>query len=341
MAPLLRKAKSTVHDAASSPKPIDPSNNSTVQRHHRLQKTQAQDPSARILDQDSNLNKRSRTPALSQRLQSSDHPLTEFRRRLARKASTLTLRTKIRQGGFQSRGRDQGQNEAKEEKKRKERELLPLGGEEVVQQFRQQRDEVGRDQVQVLELPSHRSIRSLSHSSVTTAIPAATAKTPDTVTTPTPFVKDFPSREQTSDPRESSISLQELIRKEQASHISKDVQVGKILVKNDNMASELAAPPVPYTRLKEITEKVSRSRPIGRRGLIRPGSGIAMQLLTTSITHPGMRSRPHGRNRILPPGYRDVEYHDHQQHIGRIGRGDCSKTHFGHVSNPATVQIRC
>lgn len=50
--------------------------------------------------------------------------------------------------------------------------------------------------------------------------------------------------------------LQEYIREQQQNFVCKEEAGGKICV---NMASEQAAPPVPYTRLKEITENVSDS----------------------------------------------------------------------------------
>jgi hypothetical protein len=62
-------------------------------------------------------------------------------------------------------------------------------------------------------------------------------------------------------PTTPTFEIQDLICKCQANYTTQQVAGGKTVVKR--MASEQAQPPVPYTRLKEITETVSIGRTIG------------------------------------------------------------------------------
>ena len=83
-------------------------------RRHRLRKTPDHNCSHPTL-----LSEATPRSTFTLRNQHSEHPLTEFRRRLARKASTFSLRTRRRQG-------ERGQNEnLREEEKR--RELVSVG----------------------------------------------------------------------------------------------------------------------------------------------------------------------------------------------------------------------
>ena len=71
----------------------------------------------------------------------------------------------------------------------------------------------------------------------------------------TPSVKELPPLPTAIDSTENTLALQDFIRKVQGTYITQEVAGGFIAVKK--MASEQAQPPVPYTRLKEITELVS------------------------------------------------------------------------------------
>jgi hypothetical protein len=73
--------------------------------------------------------------------------------------------------------------------------------------------------------------------------------------TETPSVKELPPPPTTTNPTETILALQDLIRKTQETYITQEVAGGITAIKK--MASEQAQPPVPYTRLKEITELVS------------------------------------------------------------------------------------
>jgi hypothetical protein len=73
--------------------------------------------------------------------------------------------------------------------------------------------------------------------------------------TETPSLKQLPPLPTTTDPAEIALPVQEAIQQTQETYITQEGAGGKTSVKK--MASEQPQPPVPYTRLKEITEHVS------------------------------------------------------------------------------------
>jgi len=70
--------------------------------------------------------------------------------------------------------------------------------------------------------------------------------------TETPSLKELPPLPTTVNLPEATLALDDLIRSTQETYISQEVASGLISIKK--MASEQVQPPVPYTRLKEITE---------------------------------------------------------------------------------------
>ena len=249
MSTTLRKLQSITNffESKQSDRSSDTSN-VTVKRQ-RLRKPSQQQRSNPTLH-DNSID----TCTLNLRHQQSEHPLSDFRRRLARKASTFSLRTRRRQGE-----RDQEDTAREEEKLR---ELLSgsekgsvhaepgqeqsVGTPQAKKAHDQGQSPGGPEQCQTSERPLRRE------SSVTTI------RVWDP--TATPPVKDLPPPPTSTNPSEASFSLQELIRKDQEKYITHEVAGGKTSVKK--MASEQAPPPVPYTRLKEITETVSLNTPL-------------------------------------------------------------------------------
>ncbi|KIW67742.1 hypothetical protein PV04_06973 [Phialophora macrospora] len=175
----------------------------------------------------------------------SAHPLTEFRRRLARKASTFSLRTRRRQGE-----RDQDEA-AKEEEKLREL-VLSVSDKSAVRSDQKQisngcpadKSPEGREKlVQTHEWETHE--RPFTRSSSVTTV--RLWDPPET-----PSLKQLPPLPTTIYPAENTLPLQEAIQQTQETYITQGVAGGKTSVKK--MASEQPQPPVPYTRLKEITE---------------------------------------------------------------------------------------
>ncbi len=175
-----------------------------------------------------------------------NHPLTDFRRRLARKASTISLRAKRWKAEVQ--GREQKQDkEAREPYETHEKDSV-FGGSNLG--FEEQKPVVSdrnHAKVQEVETRVNQAVNSSTASAVTTIYPAAPAEP----------VPDQPGLDATLSQKPISASVdpvQAYILSQQENHTRKEEAGGIICV---DMASEQAAPPVPYTRLKEITENVS------------------------------------------------------------------------------------
>lgn len=176
-----------------------------------------------------------------------NHPLTDFRRRLARKASTISLRAKRWKAEVQ--GREQKQDkEAREPYETHEKDSF-FGGSNLG--FEEQKPDLVSDRnhanVQEVETRVNQAVNSSTASAVTTIYPAAPAEP----------VPDQPGLDVTLSQKPISASVdpvQAYILSQQENHTRKEEAGGIICV---DMASEQAAPPVPYTRLKEITENVS------------------------------------------------------------------------------------
>ncbi|OAL37213.1 hypothetical protein AYO20_03389 [Fonsecaea nubica] len=248
MSTLLRRVKSTITS-------FDPSQNNQPQRaldavdqpgkpakRHRLRKHHDSNPN--LLDLGPN--KRNFT------FRQTQHPpehgtLAEFRRRLARKASTFSLRTRHRQG-------EREQDELVKEEERF-RESVLVGSEKgsPTSKSQEQPDSAPRE----TRLPGEeKACRPAGdgpdeqpytrESSVTTVAPCDPASTLSVKEHPSLFKADSHST------HDISTASHNLLRKTQSTYITKYVAGGKIAVKK--MASDQAPPPVPYTRLKEITE---------------------------------------------------------------------------------------
>ncbi|EXJ71570.1 uncharacterized protein A1O5_05378 [Cladophialophora psammophila CBS 110553] len=185
------------------------------------------------------------TLTLRQTQQNPEHgPLTEFRRRLARKASTFSLRGRRRQGE-----RDQAEV-IKEEVQI--RELALVGSEKGSTKSQEHRDRAPQETRFEGEEQASRPAGSRPGEQPYTRESAATTVVPCDPLTSLLF-KEHPSLPIADNPPEASPGLQDLIRKTQETYITKYVAGGKISGKQ--MASQQAPPPVAYSRLKEITEK--------------------------------------------------------------------------------------
>lgn len=253
-----------------------------------------------------------------------DRPLTELRRRLARKASTFSLRNRRRQGE-----REQAE-EAKE--KEKLRELVLVGNDKGCAQSEQEEhshniphleqipNELGKAaKPQECQTDERQFSRESSVTRVRVWDPASDL-----------LVKDLPPVPPTSDPSGTLLPLPELIRKGREAYTTKNIAGGKITIKR--MASEQAAPPVPYTQLKEITEHVSPPPTIAHpKTLAGPGLMSAV----------GLRDRTFGRDFLLALGHGKVEHHHHQQHFrGTRGRNGAETRRWLISGRPTTIQIR-
>lgn len=251
MASLLRKVKSTINESSTN---LHPSGKLTTRRS-RLQKPQDRsDPS---LDPSVN-----QSTVSVRQIQTDHRPplLTEFRRRLARKASTFSLRTKRWQGELKesdSHGQAHAQADAQEVVKVPEDHII-VATEKNEKHLLLPRFELQKERKDLLDhkfdseqrrhqLESERGDQSCASSSVTNVHPAS-------LSDPVPFVKEAACQPNPGGP--GPHTSQEHIRKRQAGYISVDAEGGKVSLK---MASEHAQPPVPYTRLKEITESVSHA----------------------------------------------------------------------------------
>jgi hypothetical protein len=177
--------------------------------------------------------------------QSEAGPLVDLRRRLARKASTFSLRTRHRQGG-----RDKNEAAQEEEK------LKELVHQENGKAGSTTRQEPPSPVPQVVvtspsaaadelpELDNHLVGRQSSATTIRAWNPATSVDVPD-----------HTSSASTTITGSETIDIQEAIREEQANFEAREVVGGLISV--NKMSTEQVQPPVPYTRLKEITEQVS------------------------------------------------------------------------------------
>lgn len=242
MSTLLRKVKSTITATPSTPQDtpspsLFPSTKlpGTQVRKSRLKKVHScLEPSL-----SATLDKSSPTLPPTQ----PDHPLTEFRRRLARKASTFSLRTKRWKSELQERS----QEEAREGQKHQEDILCAIQGGPIILE----------DQKSKISPDTHLGNRqdTVIHHKPSDSAHTTFPTKPNCLTT-VPGDRKAPLQANTADPKPLSSSVQALIRETQQGYTTKEQAGGKTLVK---MASEQAAPPVPYTRLKEITENVRAS----------------------------------------------------------------------------------
>ncbi|KAJ9607516.1 hypothetical protein H2200_007594 [Cladophialophora chaetospira] len=228
------------HQDAHAPTSVSSGQSTGTVKRHRLQKASpVHRSSSNLLDVSVN-NPGTFTLHHTQ----SEHPLTEFRRRLARKASTFSLRTRRRQG-------EREQDEAKEEEKFRELVLLK-GGKSGIESEQERTPTVDQTvksyQQEDQATPTQnceKGDRSVTRTSSQTTVRVWDA-------TETPSLKELPPLPTTANHSEATLAQQDLIRRTQESYISQEVASGKISVKK--MASEQVQPPVPYTRLKEITE---------------------------------------------------------------------------------------
>ncbi len=180
------------------------------------------------------------------------HPLTEFRRRVARKASTFSLRSKRWKAELQERGHahEHAHEAAKEEEKYKEQLLSASQGSSVLSG--DQRSDIvfehTRDQARPLAnqdcSPTQSSRNCQGSKTGRPAQPPATGRAEG---------ENLSQSHTIGIPNRSS-SEQAIIKEKQQGYTCREESGGKICTKK--MASEQAAPPVPYTRLKEITENV-------------------------------------------------------------------------------------
>ena len=207
-----------------------------------------------------------------------NHPLTDFRRRLARKASTFSLRAKRWKAEVQGREQEQDK-EAREPYEAHEKESV-FGGSNPG--FEEQKlglvSDRNQENVQEVETRVNQAVSSSTVSAVTTIYPAAPAEP----------IPDQPGVDVALSKRPFSASLdpvQAYILSQQQNHTRKEAAGGITCV---DMASEQAAPPVPYTRLKEITENVSRGPPAYFHLPLWASCGV-LYLLTDDECRPAQR----------------------------------------------------
>jgi hypothetical protein len=176
--------------------------------------------------------------------QSEAGPLVDLRRRLARKASTFSLRTRHR------RGQREKNEAAQEEEKLKE---LVQQGSDKASSTTQQEPLSPVPQVLVTspsaaadELPGldNQLVGRQSSATIIRAWNPATSV----------IALDHTSKASSTSIGSETLGIQEAIRKEQAYFEAREVAGGLISV--NKMSTEQVHPPVPYTRLKEITEQV-------------------------------------------------------------------------------------
>lgn len=168
-----------------------------------------------------------------------DRPLTEFRRRLARKASTFSLRTKR----WKEEVKERHQQERKSQERVKEEEFLGRHHERLRTEY------CSNDTADAFEVGQPREARhqkqhdnhSITNSSVVTGCPTTTRKEEGNL-----------SQTDTAKGQGLTKSSAGCGTKGEGC-TAKDQDTSN---PGGKMASEHAAPPVPYTRLKEITEKV-------------------------------------------------------------------------------------
>ncbi|EXJ81663.1 hypothetical protein A1O1_07728 [Capronia coronata CBS 617.96] len=253
MSTLLRKVRSTINAAAWDPRNDADSPGRFVRS--RLQKAQPEWPPETFPQQALDPNNLS---VRQNQIEHHEHPFTEFRRRLARKASTFSLRTKRWKAELRER-------EQEEEKK----------FEDLGDGLAHQRQ---NDTVRLRK----QDFVTVSLSATGTGLETGLQSGSDYLSQLTSNVEFPPVRcstrvgtEQekatpvtTSEDLLISPSLQDFIRKEQEGYICLNQAGGKISAK---MASEhTAAPPVPYTRLKEITESACDAALAGVKAYSHP-----------------------------------------------------------------------
>ena len=223
MSTLLRKVKSTIGQATDSRWDETVNKPTTRNRLHRAQHRASDRPSHNNI--------------VTVNETQPEHPLNEIRRRLARKASTFSLRAKRWRAEYQA----QDQEEVVKQEDKEDEETLASSRETVVG--------IRNETINTTPQPESRTTadrETQTTCSGTILEPATDEDTAGVFSLPFGYKKYSISR----DP------VLEHIREQQQKYLCKDEADGKICVK---MASEQAAPPVPYTQLKEITENVSRS----------------------------------------------------------------------------------
>ncbi|KAI1616143.1 Tctex-1 family-domain-containing protein [Exophiala viscosa] len=222
MSTLLRKVKSTIGQATDSRWDETINRPTTRNRLHRAQHRASERPS-----QNSIVTVNQVQP---------EHPLNEFRRRLARKASTFSLRAKRWRAEYHT----QDQEEAVKQEDKEDEETFASSRETVVG--------IRNETVNTTPQAEGRTTTDRDTQTISSETILKPETDEDTVedtaedfSLPFAYTKSSVSR----DP------VLEHIREQQEKYLCKDEADGKTCVK---MASEQAAPPVPYTRLKEITE---------------------------------------------------------------------------------------
>ncbi|KIW31431.1 uncharacterized protein PV07_03081 [Cladophialophora immunda] len=277
MSTLLRRVRSTiaVFDPLQNNQPqgaLDPVDRpSKPAKRHRLRKSsQRHRSNPNLLD--ASLNKSTVTLRQTQQQHPDRGPLTEFRRRLARKASTFSLRSRRRQGE-----REQDQTIKAEEKLR---ELALVGSEKGNTKSQGHRESTAQETRPEAEEQACRPAGDQPNeqpytreSSVTTVAPCDPATTL--------CVSEQLSLFKADSPPKPSVALKHLICKTQDTYITKYVAGGKIAVRK--MASEQAPPPVPYTRLKEITENACEAALSGVTSYSHPDTERWNTMIINSI----------------------------------------------------------
>ncbi|KAK4949786.1 hypothetical protein LTR10_011628 [Elasticomyces elasticus] len=224
MSTLLRKVKSTIGAATLNPEPTESRWDETANRpttRNRFHRAQHRAPE--------------RTPHTSivtvNQSTHPEHPLNEFRRRLARKASTFSLRAKRWKADYQARDQEVVKQEEKEDE-----ETFAASRETIV----------GTTDEKVNTTTVPKCPTTIDRDTQTTDSATTVKSATDTNSAEEyPFAVAYPKYSLSRDP------VLQHIREQQQKYLCKEEAGGKICVK---MASEQAAPPVPYTRLKEITE---------------------------------------------------------------------------------------
>ncbi|KAJ9498384.1 hypothetical protein H2202_006071 [Exophiala xenobiotica] len=256
---ILRKVKSTFNAAAPPHRDAQPA--TAVNNRRTTSTTRTTSEKKSFAEISSRLRRQIRptpTPAYDgsdspHQTQANHHPLTDFRRRLARKASTFSLRA--RRWKAEVQGREQAQEqEAREAYDSTHGKDSVFGGsnpgffEEQKLNLVSDRNHHANVQEVETQVDNQAENSSTASSAVTTIYPAAVPAEP---------IPDQPGLLDVALSKKKPISasldpVQAYILSEQQTHTRKEAAGGIICV--NDMASEQAAPPVPYTHLKEITE---------------------------------------------------------------------------------------
>lgn len=253
--PFVRKIKSTLdagHLISSSPRrnthATQPSTNDeqAPSTPTRLEKSQHNRLHTRV----SSLGSQSFSTLRSQ----PERTFVDLRRRLARKASVFSLRAKRWKAEVRGRERERGQEQGQEN--------YPESGAKGTEQFVQQEKVLAREAKDCSDL----EVRSDVYDKANEGDPAPPGKGLDTpsassiATIPSPHIQSYsvPAKPTLSAvypgrPLDQIDSVQAQILGQQENYVCREIAGGVICV---NMSSEQAPPPVPYTRLKEITENV-------------------------------------------------------------------------------------